>query len=109
MLTLSDEAYLLEVFATDSDIVARTDVELACRNLGSIARAMSGERRSNRGMQRPNGDSALVGTKRSGNSALAYIQPGHYGKTFADLQYRKLVRNSPDRTMSQSPWRGAGR
>ena len=99
----------MEVFATDIDIFARTDVELACRNLYSIALAMSGERRSNRGMQRPNRDSALVWTKRSGNSALAYIQPGHYGKTFADLQYRKLVRNSPYWTMSQSPWRGAGR
>ena len=48
----------MEVFATDIDIFARTDVELACRNLYSIALAMSGERRSNRGMQRPNRDSA---------------------------------------------------
>ncbi|ESW61754.1 MAG: hypothetical protein Q27BPR15_04765 [Rhodobacter sp. CACIA14H1] len=106
--TLRDEAYLMEVFTDSVDVVARTDVELTCRNLYSMALAMTGERRSNRGWVRPDGDSAVVWTRRAGNSALAYIQPGHYGETFADPNYRRLVRNALDWTMAESPWRGAG-
>lgn len=47
----------------------------------------------------------MVWTKRAGNSALAYIQPGHYGETFANPHYRRLVRNALDWTIAQSPWR----
>lgn len=107
--TLRDEAYLMDIFAEDVQVVARTDLDLSCRNLYSMTLAMTGERRSNRGWQRPEGDSAVVWTKQAGNSALAYIQPGHYGETFADPNYRGLVRNALDWTMAQSPWRGAGR
>jgi len=103
--TLRDDGYLMEVFADEVDVIATTDVELTCRNLYSMALAMTGERRSNRGWQRPDGNPAVAWTKRAGNSALAYIQPGHYGETFANPHYRRLVRNALTWTMAQSPWR----
>ncbi|MDQ2067949.1 ThuA domain-containing protein [Xinfangfangia sp. CPCC 101601] len=100
--TLTDEAYLMEVFEDSVDVVARSDVEYSCRNLYSLKLAMTGERRSNRGWERPDGSNAVVWTKRSGRSALAYIQPGHDDAAYANPHYRQLVRNAIEWVISES-------
>ena len=101
---LDDEAYLMEVFEDSVDPVARSDVEFSCRHLYSLKLAMTGERRSNRGWERPPGSNVVAWTKRSINSAVAYIQPGHFSRTFENPNYRLLVRNAIEWSMAQS-WR----
>ncbi|MBB3772789.1 hypothetical protein FHS55_003410 [Angulomicrobium tetraedrale] len=91
--TLTDEAYLMEVFEEDVTPIARSDVAFTDRNLYSLKLAMTGERRSNRGWQRPPGSNLVVWTHRVRNSPVVYIQPGHYPETFQDAHYRRLVRD----------------
>ncbi|PZU83920.1 MAG: hypothetical protein DI528_15785 [Shinella sp.] len=100
--TLIDEAYLMEVFEDRITPLARSDVAYTDRNLYSLRLAMTGERRSNRGWQRPDGSNVVAWTKRSGNSAVAYIQPGHFPHTYADENYRRLVRNAIEWTLYES-------
>ena len=100
--TLVDEAYLMEVFEEDITPVARTDVALTDRNLYSLKLAMTGERRSNRDWHRPEGNQTVVWTKRTGNSPIVYIQPGHFNHTLEDPNYRRLVRNALGWAISES-------
>ncbi|WP_142781848.1 ThuA domain-containing protein [Agrobacterium sp. T29] len=100
--TLIDEAYLMEVFEDSITPVARSDVDCSDRNLFSLKLAMTGERWSNRGWQRPTGSSVVAWTKRSGNSAVAYIQPGHFPETQANGNYRRLVQNAINWSISES-------
>lgn len=107
--TLFEEAYLMEVFEDSIVPVAHSDVQYTDRNLYSLTLAMTGERRSNRGWQRPPGSNAVVWTRRAGNTALAYIQPGHYAQTYEDGNYRRLLRNAIEWSIAESArYRGDG-
>lgn len=92
--TLLDEAYLMEVFEADVTPIARSSLEYTDRSLYSLKLAMTGERRSNRGWQRPSGSNLVIWTRQVKNSAIVYIQPGHSPQTHEDPNYRRLVKNA---------------
>ena len=98
---LTDEGYLFEVFEDSITPIARTDYPLTDSETYSAALAMAGERRSNRGWTRPPGSDVIVWTKKARNSPLVYIQPGHAAPVYGDKNYRRLVRNAIEWTISQ--------
>lgn len=105
--TLTDEAYLMEVFEDVITPIARSDVALTDRNLYSLRLAMTGERRSNRDWHRPDGSNVVVWAHTVANSPVVYIQPGHFPHTMEDGNYRRLVRNAIEWTIAQSPWKAS--
>ena len=103
---IEDETYAMEVFTDSITPVARSDWDYSSASMHSLALAMTGERRSNRGWSRPTTSNIVVWTHQAGNSPLAYIQPGHDAKAYADPNYRQLVLNGLDWVIEQADlWR----
>jgi len=103
---IQDETYAMEVFTDSITPVARSDWDYSSASMHSLALAMTGERRSNRGWSRPTTSNIMVWTRQAGNSPLAYIQPGHDARTYADPNYRQLVLNGLDWALDEGElWR----
>lgn len=93
-IAFTDELYLYEVFEADVTPLLRADHAFVRENFYSAAQALKGRMFSNEGWGHPPGSDLIGWTRRARGSPLVYLQPGDGPATYANADYRRLVRNA---------------
>ena len=91
---LSDELYLSEVFEDTVVPLLRSDYGFVKENFYSAHQAVNGKMFSNEGWNHAEGSSLVGWAKKAGGAPLVYLQPGDGPATYADENYRRLIRNA---------------
>jgi type 1 glutamine amidotransferase len=91
---LTDELYLSEVFESSVVPLLRSSAEFIDKEFYSASLAVQGHMYSNTGWSHPPGSNLIGWVKRAVKSPLVYLQPGDGPATYADQNYRKLLRNA---------------
>ncbi len=92
---LKDELYLYQVFEAEVQPLLRARQAFVQDGFYSAHRAVAkGEMFSNAGWKHPVGSNLIGWTKRALNSPLVYLQPGDGPQTYADSNFRRIVRNA---------------
>jgi type 1 glutamine amidotransferase len=94
--TITDEVYLAPVFAADVDPVLASTHDFSDGNFWSADLAIRGQRYAREGWAHPPGSNLVGWVKHAGRSPVAYIQFGDGAETYADPNYRLVVRNAID-------------
>ena len=94
VMPFTDELYLFEVFEESVTPLLRARHAFTRDGFYSAAQAVAGRMFSNEGWDHPPGPDLIGWTRRARASPLAYLQPGDGPATYADPNYRRLVRNA---------------
>ncbi len=91
---LTDELYLYEVFEDSVTPLLRSSHAFTRDNFYSATLAVSGQMFSNDGWEHEPGSDLIGWVKKARRSPLVYLQPGDGPATYADANYRRLLRNA---------------
>lgn len=91
---LTDELYLFEVFEDEVVPLLRSSHAFVRDNFYSASLAVAGTMFSNEGWAHADGSNLVGWVKKAGGAPLVYLQPGDGPETYADENYRRLVRNA---------------
>ncbi len=94
LIPFTDELYLYEVFEDLVQPLLRARHAFERDGFFSAAQAVAGRMFSNEGWEHAPGSDLIGWTKTARNSPLVYLQPGDGPTTYADPNYRRLVRNA---------------
>lgn len=92
--TLTDEAYLAQVFAEDVTPLLRADMPFTRDRFFSADRAVRGSMHDREGWEHPPGSNLIGWAKEVANSRLVYLQPGDGVSAYDNPDYRRLVENA---------------
>jgi type 1 glutamine amidotransferase len=93
---LTDELYLFELLDDRSVPLLRAKFEFCQEQFYSAAEALRGRMWSRADWHHPKGTDLIAWVRRIGRSPIVVIQCGNDGATFADPNFRRLVRNAID-------------
>ena len=105
--TITDEVYLAPVFEADVEPVLASTHTFSDGNFWSADLAIRGQRYARDGWAHPPGSNLVGWVKHAGRSPVAYIQFGDGADTYADPNYRLVVRNAIDWAASTDAQRWA--
>lgn len=92
---LTDELYLYPVFEADVVPLLRTTFTMNDpTQFFSADAAIRGRRNSNDGWAHPTGSQLVGWAKHAGKSPIVYLQFGDGPQTYADVSFRRVVRNA---------------
>ena len=92
---MKDELYLYEVFEAEVQPLLRAGHLFVRDGFYSAHSAVAhGRMFSNEGWEHPDGSSLIGWTKRALNSPLVYLQPGDGPETYANPNFRRMLRNA---------------
>lgn len=92
--SLTDELYLFEVFEEDVTPLLRSTHSFGRDGFYSASAAVAGRMFSNEGWAHEPGSDLVGWVKRARNSPLVYLQFGDGPATYADANFRTLLRNA---------------
>ena len=102
---LTDQLYMGEVFEETLTPLMRSDYAFDASGFYSIGASMEGRPDSNEGWDRPPGNNLIVWTRQERSSPIVYIQCGDGPSAYESDGFRRLVRNSAEWLVGQSPRR----
>lgn len=100
---IEDELYLFDVFEDSIEPLLTSDYPAVSENFYSLAEAFQGRLNSSAGWSRPPGSQIVGWTKKADNSPIVYLQAGHGPTAFANRNYQRLLYNSIQWAVGQSP------
>jgi hypothetical protein len=108
---ITDELYLFEMLEEGDDLIPliAADHPFTREQFYSAKNALAARMWTRNGWDHGPGTNLVAWAKRSGNAPTVTIQMGNDGKTFADANYRKLLRNAIDWVTSPEAARWARR
>jgi len=91
---LTDEVYLFPVDEASVQPLMRSRHRFVDDGFYSADLAVRGMRYSNEGWSHPPGSDLVAWTRQEGPSRIAYVQFGDGPQTYADSNYRRIIRNA---------------
>jgi type 1 glutamine amidotransferase len=91
---LRDELYLAEIFESDVTPLLRADVPFTRDRFYSAAAAVAGRMYDNAAWDHPPGSNLIGWTRRAGNSAVVYLQPGDGPDAYDNPHVRNLIEDA---------------
>ena len=91
---ITDELYLFPVLGDSVEPLMRSTATFDAGEFYSADLAIRGRRNERDGWVHPSGSNLVAWTRRVGNSPIAYVQFGDGPQTYADPNYRLVLRNA---------------